>query len=98
VIDLLIFLLRPALKCVEGGSRSPLNVLAALVAWVVDICILHTTWRLIAGPPQGSERTISDTLERLCKDSQNPDYELFRQLALKINRVAGRPHIKAVTN
>jgi len=98
VIGLLIVLLVPALKCVEGGSRNPLHILAALVAFLVDILIAHTTWALVAGFPRIGEVTISDTLERLASpvNSSHPDYDLFVQLALKINRATGYHHIKSV--
>lgn len=96
MILLFLFLLRPALLCVDGGSRNPLHIAAALIALVLDLIIARTTWRLIAGPLQGSERTISDSLERLCADIHNPDWALFYALSRRINRVSptGR-HIKA---
>jgi len=95
VIFLFLLLLGPALKCVDGGSRKPHHVVAALVALVLDLIIARTTWRLIAGPLQGSERTISDSLERLCLDVHNPDWALFYSLSRRINRASpnGR-HIK----
>lgn len=88
MIFLFLLLLRPALLCVEGGSRKPHHVAAALVAWVLDLIIARTTWRLVAGPLQGSERTISDSLERLCKDINNPDWALYYSLARRINRLS----------
>jgi len=95
MIFLFLLLLDPALKCVDGGSRKPHHIAAALVAWVLDLIIARTTWRLIAGPLQGSERTISDSLERLCLDVHNPDWALFYSLSRRINRASpnGR-HIK----
>ena len=96
MIFLFILLLRPALLCVDGGSRKPHHVAAALVAWVLDLLIARTTWRLFAGPLQGSERTISDSLERLCKDINNPDWALYYSLARRINRLSPTGnHIKA---
>ena len=93
---LFLLLLRPALQCVEGGSRKPHHMAAALVAYVLDIIIAHTTWRLLAGPLQGRERTISDSLERLCKDTNHPDWALFYSLARYINRASPTgKHIKA---
>lgn len=93
---LFLLLLRPALMCVEGGSRKPHHMAAALVAWVLDIFIAHTTWRLLAGPLQGRERTISDSLERLCKDTDHPDWALFYSLSIYINRVSPTgEHIKS---
>lgn len=95
MIDLLIVLLRPALLCVEARQYryAPL----AVVAWLVDMLIAHTTWALVAGWPRRGEWTISHTLERLCKDYQNPDHHLFVQIAKKINRISPtRDHIKSV--
>lgn len=83
----LVALLRPALACVDGGSRKPAHVLAALVAWAVDLIGCNTWWRLIAGPRQGSEKTISDTLERLCI-TPGALQQLFIEMALEINRVS----------
>lgn len=96
MIFLFLLLLRPALLCVDGGSRKPHHVAAALVAWVLDIIIARTTWRLVAGPLQGSERTISDSLERLCLDINHPDWALYYSLARSINRLSPTGnHIKA---
>ena len=94
---LFLLLLRPALMCVDAGSRLPHHVAAAFVALVLDVILTHTVWRLIAGPLQGKERTISDTLERLCRDDDHPDVALFIEIARKINRVSPTgDHIKAV--
>jgi hypothetical protein len=97
VIDLLIILLRPALLCVEGRQYRYLPF--ALLAWLVDIALAHTTWALIAGWPHRGEWTVSQTLERLCVDWNNPDVHLYRRIAQKINRTSPTgSHIKAVTN
>lgn len=90
MIDLLILLLSPALKAVDGGSRNPLHILAALVAWPLDILIAHTTWALVAGRPHPGEWTISQTLQRLCRaeNSGHQDYILFVAIADRINRVS----------
>ena len=85
MIDLLIILLRPALKAVEGGSLNPLHWLAAIVAWPLDIIIAHTSWALLSGWPKKGEYTISDTLNRLANEPSQ-DQELYRQIAIKINR------------
>lgn len=99
MITLFLLLLRPALMCVDGGSRKPQHVAAALIALVLDMIIARTVWRLIAGPLQGKERTISDSLERLCRDKDNPDVALFLEIAKKINRESPtKNHIKAATN
>lgn len=96
MIDLLILLLRPALKCVEGGSRWPHHILAALIAYLVDLAICNTYWRYLAGPKQGREKTISDTLERLCKE-EGERQQLFIEIAKEINRASPTGnHIKAV--
>lgn len=100
MIDLLLLLLVPALRYIED-ERTPwwrldLAVIA-IVAWVLDIIIAHTTWAAAFGWPKPYELTISHTLERLCKEKEHPDYELFIQLAKKINRVSPtHDHIRAV--
>lgn len=97
MIDLLILLLNPALKCVEQGSRNPLHILAALIAYPLDLIIARTTFALVAGRgPIGSEKTVSDMLENLCGDRSHPDQLLFISLSIKINRATGTSHIKAV--
>lgn len=94
---LLLLLLRPALMCADAGSRNPHHVLAALIAWPLDIFLAHTTWALIAGWPKKNEWTISDTLERLCVDIHNPDWIIYYGIANKINRKSPTGnHIKAV--
>lgn len=96
MIFVFLLLLGPALQCVDGGSRRPHHIAAALVAWALDMVIARTTWRLVAGPLQGSERTISDSLERLCLDIHHPDWALFYSLARRINRLSPNGnHIKA---
>lgn len=95
----LVLLLRPALVCVDGGSRRPDHVLVALVAALADVLAAHTTWALLAGWPKRGEWTISHTLERLC----GPVWELhsrqalFIAIACEINQVSptGR-HIKVI--
>ncbi len=99
VIDLLILLLKPALRAADGGSRNPLDILAVLVAWPLDMLIAHTTWALMFGWPQKGEWTISHTLERLCAadNDAHDDYWLLVQIAKKINRASTHGlHIKAV--
>lgn len=94
--ELLCLLLKPALLCVDKPLRYWYLSPVVLLAWLVDVALCHTFWALAFGWPKGREMTISDTLERLCKDTTNPDQQLFIQLGLKINRVAGYPHIKAL--
>lgn len=96
MLDVFLLLLRPALMCVDAGSRKPHHIIAALIAWVLDIVIAHTTWALIAGKPRKNEWTISQTLERLCVDINNPDWPMYYGLARKINRISPTGnHIKA---
>lgn len=95
MIDLLILLLWPALQCVEGGKWWLFPF--AIVAFVVDVVLAHTTWVLVAGFPKKNEWTVSDTLERLCLDFNNPDQELFIHIAKKINSISpSGHHIKAI--
>jgi hypothetical protein len=95
VIDLLIVLLVPALRFLKEPKKYWYYFWAPLPAYLIDVVIAHTTWALVAGFPKIGEETISDTLERLCNDIANPDFELFVQIALKINRTVGYNHIKA---
>ena len=99
MIDLLIILLIPALKAVDGGSRNPLHWLCALVAGIVDVVIAHTTWAFVAGWPRKGEWTVSHTLERLCHytNSAHPDYFLWCEIGYKINRATRSHHIKVLT-
>tara|TARA_R110000868_G_scaffold48937_3_gene158261 strand:+ start:1558 stop:1857 length:300 start_codon:yes stop_codon:yes gene_type:complete len=98
MIDLLILLLRPAVACADNPKRYWYLAPIAIVAWFVDIIIAHTTWAMVAGWPKAGEVTVSHTLERLAHpfNSFDPDYNLMRQIALKINRVTKSSHIKAV--
>ena len=99
MIDLLILLLRPAVACADNPKRYWYLAPIAILAWFVDIISAHTTWALVAGWPKAGEVTISHTLERLAHstNSSDPDYQLYRQIALKINRATKSKHIKAVT-
>jgi hypothetical protein len=93
VIDLLLILLPLALKYETNKLYFPIT----LVALILDVIIAHTSFALMAGFPKKNEWTISQCLERLCKEYSNPDVELFRQIAIKINRVSPNGnHIKAV--
>lgn len=98
---LLLLLLPGALQFADANSRRPHHVLAALLAWPLDVLLAHTTWALLAGWPQPGELTISDTLERLCHpgNTNHPDFWLFVEIAKKINRVSptGR-HIQIITS
>jgi hypothetical protein len=93
----LIALLKPALMAVEGGSRKPHHIAAALVAWVADLVAAHTVWAWFIGGLEPGEKTISDTLERLSVDASNPNVLYYRALSQYINRISPtKSHIKAV--
>lgn len=94
--ELLCLLLKPALLCVGNPKRYWYLAPIAFFAWVVDIALCHTAWAAAFGWPRKGAVTISDTLEYLCVDHTHPDNLLLIQVALKINRVAGYAHIKAV--
>ena len=97
MIDALLLLLKPALLWESDPWRHWYLLPLALVAWVVDVVIAHTTWALMYGWPKPYELTISHTLERLCRETKHPDHALLWQIALKINRVSPTgKHIKAV--
>ena len=95
--ELLCLLLRPALLCANEPRRYWYLAPVTLLAWVLDVLLAHTAWALAFGWPHKKEWTISDTLERLCKDWSHGDVLLFIQIGRKINRVAGHTHIRAVT-
>ena len=94
---LLLLLLPGALRYTDGGERQ--FVLHAAIALVLDVIVAHTTFAAIAGWPKRDEWTVSHMLERLAHPDNcfDPDYMLYRELALFINRKSptGR-HIKAV--
>lgn len=94
--ELLCLLLKPALVCVANPGRFWYLVPIAVLAWLVDVVLCHTAWALAFGWPRPGATTISDTLEYLCVDHTHPDNLLFIQIGLKINRVAGYPHIKVL--
>ncbi len=95
----LALLLRPALRCADGGSRAPGDVAAGFAGLLVDVLGRLTWWRVLAGDPYPGEKTISDSLERLCGPGWewHPRRALFVEIAREINRNSptGR-HIKAV--
>ena len=94
----LVLLLRPALQAVDGGSRKPSHVAAAMVAWAADLVTAHTVWALAVGGLKPGEWTVSDSLERLSVDMSNPNILYFRALAQYINSVSPTgKHIKAMT-
>ena len=96
MIDLLIFLLRPALCYAEGGEKK--FVLIALVAFIVDAVIAHTTFRLIAGKPLKTEWTVSQVVQRIANDDTHDDQFFFIELAKFINKQSPTgKHIKLWT-
>ncbi len=98
MITLFLLLLRPALMHVDGGSRMPHHVAAAYAAAFLDVIIAHTVWVFVAGWPKRGEWTISQTLERLCLDINNPDWVLFVGIARRINRESPtKNHIRSVS-
>jgi len=97
VIELLCILLRPALLWDSNRVRYWYLTPVALVAFIIDVLLCHTSWVILAGWPQRKEWTISQTLERMCWDFQHPDHLLFVAIARKINRIDPlHRHIKAV--
>lgn len=94
---LLLYLLPQALAYAEAKERR--YIVHAFVAWVADVIVARTTFAAIAEKPHKGEVTVSHMLERLAcvTNSLDPDYMLYRELALFINRKSptGR-HIKAV--
>ena len=93
----LIALLRPALQAVDGGSRKPSHVAAAMVAWAADLITAHTIWSLAVGGLKPGEWTVRDSLERLSVDASTPHVPYYRALAQYITSVSPtREHIRAV--
>lgn len=96
MITLFLLLLKPALRVVEGGEWR--YFWAVLPAWLLDVLIAHSTWALVFGWPHRGEWTISDTLERLVRDTQHPRHALAVAIAREINAVSPTgKHIKAMT-
>ena len=94
--EILCLLLRPALLCVSDPKRYWYLTPVAVLAWLLDVVLCHTFWAIAFGWPQGRERTISDTLERLCVDWDNPYCGLHIQLGQAINHLCPTgDHIKA---
>lgn len=89
-----LLLLKPALLYVEHGQSR--YFIQAVIAYWLDVVLAHSVWALIAGWPQQGEWTISEMLERLVRDTDHPDHELFVEIAKKINRLAKSQHISGV--
>jgi hypothetical protein len=87
-LRLFMWLLRPALMAVDGGSRNPLHVIAAVIALPLDVWLAHTIWETIAGKLQKGEWTISQSLNRLANDASNPRQHLFFAIAIEVNKIS----------
>lgn len=90
MIDLLILLLVPALRFLDAPRKYWFYGWAVLPAYLLDVAIAHTSFALVAGRPQSGEYTVSQMLPRL---SLGEDGELYRQIALKINKASGLNHV-----
>ena len=55
--ELLCLLLKPALYAVSDPRKYWYLIPFAVVAWLLDVLIAHTTWPLIAGFPRIGEVT-----------------------------------------
>ncbi len=92
MIDILCFLLPSSLRCANNTRKYWYYIPSTVIAYIVDRILANTSFKWMVGRgPQGNEKTVSDMLENLCKDETHPDVELFIQIALKINRIAGYP-------
>jgi len=85
MIFTLCLILHWALLGYEQPKKYWYLIPVTLVAFVLDVIICFTTWRLISGPIEKSEWTISKTLERLCK-TEGVRQNLFIEIAKEINR------------
>ena len=97
---ILIAVLRPALMAVDGGSREPKHIAAAVVGFVVDLVTRYTLWLLFAGLPRRGEWTISDTLERLADplNAASWRYKPADQIGRWINKCSPtKNHIKILS-
>ena len=93
--DLLLILLPYMMRFVNNPSQNWYLLPVALIGFIADICMNNLTIPLFIGGGWFQEWTFSTRLERLC-GLDTPDKEFYRQIALKINRVAGFKHIQAV--
>lgn len=97
MIFIFLWLLAPALRALEGGSKNPLDWLALLIAAPLDVFIAHTTWALVFGWPKRGEWTISHTLERIVSEHKHPRWLLAAAVAQEINEESPTgKHIKAM--
>lgn len=97
-MNTLILLLNPALLFVYDGKKYWYYAPVAIVAWLSDLWAANTSFRKMAGRgPQNGEKTVSDMLESLCKETTHPHYKLFVEIAKYINtQCPTNNHIKAV--
>ena len=97
MIDILILLLYPALLWDSDKLRYRWLTPVTLVAWVMDVIICHTYWVILAGWPRDNERTVSDTLERLCYDFDHPHHKLFVAISRKLCIIFQNQHPIIIT-
>jgi hypothetical protein len=96
VIFFFLLLLKPALRAAEGGSKNPLDWIALIIAFPLDVLIAHTTWAIFAGFPKKNEWTISHALERLIHE-KNENQLFYQELSKYINRISpNHNHIKGL--
>lgn len=100
MIDILVLLLKPALLWESDKLKYWYFLPLALIAWLADMFIAHTTWAIIYGWPHKGEWTISHTLERLANpaiNKEHPDFKFLVEIGHMINRRSpSKNHIKIV--
>ncbi len=97
MIFIFLWLLGPALRALEGGSKNPLDHLALWIAAPLDVFIAHTTFALVFGWPKRGEWTISQSLERIVSEHKHPRWLLAAAMAKEINKESPTgKHIKAM--
>ena len=96
--DLLLLCLRPMMWVVVNPRRNWYWIPVALIGFIADILMNNTTIPLFLDKAFFEEWTFSTRLERLCGPDTppGPEKDFYIQIALKVNRVAGFPHIQAV--
>lgn len=83
----------PAIRYADNPNRNPWRIdlaLFAIFVWLCDIVVARLWFN-----PQGYERTVSDTLERLAVDKEHPHWWAHYCLAYYIN-VQSPGHIKSI--
>ena len=96
--DLLIILLPYLLRFLKDPWNNKRLAPLAMVGAVADVSMNNFTVPIFIGGGWWQEWTFSQRLERLCapENSQHPDFYLFVEIGLKINREAGYPHIQVL--